>query len=681
MVDNPARPDEAGPRLEGWKAIAAYLNRDVRTVKRWEVAESLPIHRHHHAARSSVYAFPSELDAWRENRRPAPKPAPPSLARRALILAPVLFAALLSPGNGHIPHAAVSTRQAPQEVFRKVWTGAGAITRDGRRVVYIDKNGNPVLHDVTTGVDRPLTSDASYAGSWAADGPVVSRRGDRVAYWWSNFVTRTAEIREVNFDGPLRPRTILTVNEDAYPRDWSPDGKWIALAGANGISIVSVEDGSRRQVQRLQGRAPEAVCFSPDGRYMAFDAPARNVTDALDVFIAALDGSGIVAAVAHPAQDRLMEWSPDGKHLLFGSDRSGGSDLWAVPVSNGRPAGDAKMLRRGLDITRSLGVGSDGRLFMQLSLPDRDIHVVDLDLASGRAKSAAVRPIQQFVGMNEQPAWSRDGKQLAYVSRRTQEPFPIIVIRAEDTGDVKELRPELPNLRGLDWAPDGQTLIAGGADLKDNGIMVRIDIRSGKVSPLPVSLPDAGYQSLFPQYSPDGQRIYYSRPPAWVKTPTSTTGFALVERQLASGAERELFRADQLGGHSVSPDGKFIAAVRLRRDIVIVPVDSGPIRTVFPVAAPDDLGVHQIAWTPDGGAVIAVKRRRSAAGEITRELWLVPIDGTPRRLDVDVRRMPGPAFSGIALHPSGTRLAFVSDGDTRNEVWVLEDFLQALNAK
>ena len=47
--------------LESWKEIAAYLKRDVRTVKRWEKGEGLPVRRHQHQARSSVYAYPSEV--------------------------------------------------------------------------------------------------------------------------------------------------------------------------------------------------------------------------------------------------------------------------------------------------------------------------------------------------------------------------------------------------------------------------------------------------------------------------------------------------------------------------------------------------------------------------------------------------------------------------------------------
>lgn len=59
----------SGKRLESWKEIAAYLNRDVTTVQRWEKREGMPVHRHLHDKRGSVYAVPLELDKWIQSRR------------------------------------------------------------------------------------------------------------------------------------------------------------------------------------------------------------------------------------------------------------------------------------------------------------------------------------------------------------------------------------------------------------------------------------------------------------------------------------------------------------------------------------------------------------------------------------------------------------------------------------
>lgn len=55
-----------GARLDSWKAIANYLGKSVRTARRWEAEEGLPVHRHMHKSQGSVYAYAAEIDAWRE---------------------------------------------------------------------------------------------------------------------------------------------------------------------------------------------------------------------------------------------------------------------------------------------------------------------------------------------------------------------------------------------------------------------------------------------------------------------------------------------------------------------------------------------------------------------------------------------------------------------------------------
>jgi TolB-like protein/Tfp pilus assembly protein PilF len=55
--------------LDSWKEIASYVKRDVSTVQRWEKREGMPVHRHVHDKRGSVYALSSELDAWLQTRR------------------------------------------------------------------------------------------------------------------------------------------------------------------------------------------------------------------------------------------------------------------------------------------------------------------------------------------------------------------------------------------------------------------------------------------------------------------------------------------------------------------------------------------------------------------------------------------------------------------------------------
>ena len=73
-------PDD---RLDSWKEIAAYLKRGVRTVRRWERDEGLPVHRHVHRVLGSVYAYKSEIDEWQNVSRSSPARPPSGRPRRS----------------------------------------------------------------------------------------------------------------------------------------------------------------------------------------------------------------------------------------------------------------------------------------------------------------------------------------------------------------------------------------------------------------------------------------------------------------------------------------------------------------------------------------------------------------------------------------------------------------------
>jgi len=93
-------PSDRGERLDSWKQIAAYLSRGVRTVRRWEREEGLPVHRHQHRALGSVYAFTVEIDTWRENNRRGasprhePRPQADTTLPASLSIAVLPFASL-----------------------------------------------------------------------------------------------------------------------------------------------------------------------------------------------------------------------------------------------------------------------------------------------------------------------------------------------------------------------------------------------------------------------------------------------------------------------------------------------------------------------------------------------------------------------------------------------------------
>lgn len=73
--------DADGNRLDTWKEIAVYLNREVRTVQRWEKREGLPVRGHFHMRGRTVYALKGEIDVWLMGRGQYPLESRPMQRR------------------------------------------------------------------------------------------------------------------------------------------------------------------------------------------------------------------------------------------------------------------------------------------------------------------------------------------------------------------------------------------------------------------------------------------------------------------------------------------------------------------------------------------------------------------------------------------------------------------------
>src|ERR1700760_1633430 len=70
-------PQDLPDRLDSWKAIAAYLQRDERTVQRWERELGLPVRRVPGGRGRSVFAYLHEIEAWLKTARQRDAERPP----------------------------------------------------------------------------------------------------------------------------------------------------------------------------------------------------------------------------------------------------------------------------------------------------------------------------------------------------------------------------------------------------------------------------------------------------------------------------------------------------------------------------------------------------------------------------------------------------------------------------
>ena len=425
-------PPNAGETpLESWKDIAAYLQRDSTTVRRWEKKEGLPVHRHAHQSRSSVYAYPSEIDTWRAGRKVAAEPAPQvRVWWRPLTVGVAVLLCLVMVGNGIRPTVASAQQVAP--TAKQIWLSepgdevdVNRPSPDGRYLCFTDwGTGNLNLRDLTTGTSRHLTDTGSLFEGGSGDYGyvcVISSDNRQAAYLWQQSRLRKLELRTISLAGGT-PRTVPNFSDYAEPQGWTPDGKQLLVmrnleGGTGQLALVSVQDGLIQALKSFPWTKVHAS-LSPDGRFIAYSTPADAKTQARDIFVLAVDGSRESAVVQHPADDSFPVWSPDGSRIIFLSDRTGNPSLWSVPVKDGKATRPAELVKADMGAIATLGVTRSGALYYSPRVTDRrNVYSANLD-ASGKLAGEPAIAVQGFLNSNSGPALSPDGNYLAYYSER-----------------------------------------------------------------------------------------------------------------------------------------------------------------------------------------------------------------------------------------------------------------------
>jgi len=584
-----------------------------------------------------------------------------------------------------------------------VWQGEkvdseGSVSPDGRYISFTDwDTGDLSLHDLVTNENRTIVAaNNAKRGELKvfAGASTIARDGLKVAYSWFDESRDCYELWIANLRGEAKPRRLYGAQNVKWlaPRDWSPDGKWIATLLSSKdftqqVVLISVNEGNVRILKAGHWPGDTRAFFSPDGKYLAYDLRQYSAS-ARDVWVTAVDGTKDSRVVAQRANDVAMGWSPDGKYLLFASDRTGSTALFRLEMYNGTPQGAPVALKPDMGLTKSIGVTSAGALFYgtQEGIRGGSIQVAPFDLASGAATSP--RDVSTSVQENNvNPNWSPNGKYLAYVSARGRpEEAPVIVVRTADTGGlVREIEPKLQGGQLAGWVPDSKSLLAVGRDLSGRRGTFRVDVETGEASFL-FATPYSPTLSM-PTLSVDGQTLYY-----WNRINRGNEHVFLA-RHLASGVEKELVRRPFLGVLFLSPDGRFLATETVdlntnERALLLVPTDGTAPRELMRIAAgvaPSDLirvdkgaRVGPASWTPDSQSFIARLQREP---EGPSELWQVPILGGSSRKLPSVLEAHVFAFR---ISPDGRRVAYrvkESEPALPKQVWKFEHFIPVNSAE
>lgn len=591
-----------------------------------------------------------------------------------------------------LPPAPQAPREDPTEFrVRKVWDKAdsyfmGAPSPDGRYLTYSDEYLSLGIRDLVKGENRFLLQNKSWADVEYCYNSIFSPGGDQVAYI-CQVKDRLTQLRIVNSDGTST--RILRDGQDRMdylPFGWTSDGKYILTycsgspfgpsgSPASGdtvsaIAFISTLDGSIKTKKALPFRIPWAakMSLSPDGRCIAGTYLPSEDSAAKNIFLLAVEGDTEATLVKHPADDIVIGWSPDGRQVLFTSDRTGTVGIWAVRVSGGKAQEAPELVRANLGNLRPLGLTRDGKLFYGISTGFSDVFVASIEPTTGEVLGPPVKAVRKYETFNASPDWSPDGQFLACHSTRgiPDNESPALLIRSMQTGEIRELTPKTPGGRlapyYLRWSPDGRTIIGTGRDEEGHvGALLSVDARTGgaKILARADAESDGKGNIIAPDWSPDGRSVNFVR--------IGNDFRRICNLDLETAIEKEIDRYSKASGPfwlASSPDGKqlaFYAEGKLR----ILSRDG---------AAPRELGVAgggtALAWMPDGKTILY--GRPTDGSQDTVELWSIPAaGGQPRKTGLSMSRLLVPRVS-----PDGKHIAFMaSEQPAKSEIWVMENLL------
>ncbi len=421
----------------------------------------------------------------------------------------------------------------------------GRISQDGQSLIYVDwttKDNKPAIN--IKNLRNGKTRIVSKVGTWNApikfpDNPIWSPDGKQFAYYWYDKVEGKCEFHIANSDG-TNDKVISKGNhiDVLYPLAWAPDGKYILCAneskeGDNQALLFSVKDKSSKIIKRFKKKGGKAN-FSPDSKYIVYAMQQTETSKENDIYIISIDGTIDKKIISNAANDFDPIWSPDGKHILFISDRYGTNDLWKIEIENGLTVGTAKLVKSNLgnrgDKTIILGITKNQSLYYETASSRKDIYLLKVQLNGNTNINAITRISDLKVKNNTNPAITADGRYIAFVQwQLTKDPNIIgrpffISIYDTKTGETKTTNSKTYVLSQLgwyyphlQWSPNGDKILLQGRRKVKKNLISGVFIYDVETEEFETILEVKDYKGFTAtpstgtghKFSNDGKHIYY----------------------------------------------------------------------------------------------------------------------------------------------------------------------------
>jgi TolB protein len=305
----------------------------------------------------------------------------------------VVFGTIRRDGDGLIVEVRLFNTRTRQQVFGTEYSGTD---RDPRQYAHAASDDIHLQQRALRGVARTKLAFSSDRNRESVVGTVESRD--------------VKEVYITDYDGANQQRITANRQLNITPV-WSPDGRAIAYTsyrrGYPDVFIAHIYEG--RQETPTNGVGQNFLpAWSPNGNQIAFTS---NRDGNSEIYVMNVDGTGLRRVTTHPAIDVTPTWSPTGAQIAFTSDRSGSPQIYIV-------GSDGLSLRR-LTLQESYAdrptwspAPFNEIAFASRTGPGYDIKLYEL--ATGM-----VRQITFGQGSNESPAFSPNGRHVAFTSTRT----------------------------------------------------------------------------------------------------------------------------------------------------------------------------------------------------------------------------------------------------------------------
>ena len=581
-----------------------------------------------------------------------------------------------------------SPEHAQGMVQRHVWNIGSmssftrGISSDGRYVPYLDWSaGNLAIRDLEAETHWLVTQNTDTTwktvDGWA-ESAAISPDGSRIAYAWAlNDGGGSYELRSADLDGSdvrilYRDAAVFWVGIHA----WSPDGAYVLASafgakrtsleetpqpdGAAHLLLVSTTDSAVRKLQTWRGKGkPKLAAISPDGRSIAYDLLQGDDPADRDIFLLDLDTNRETTLIEHPADDRLAGWTPDGRRLVFTSDRGTKTALWMIDVSAGAPDGAPRQLIGQFE-SNPIGFTVDGSYYYSATTTATNVYVASLDATGLQFEGEPRLSTTRHVGSAMMADWSPDGQRLAYrseLSGRRHNAFSqgdwAIILYSIETGreQVVAASPAFrPGTRmcGPWWSPNGDSVLVSAVSSDGEDGLYTIAIDTGQVKHV-----KRDGRIFHAAWSPDGASITYS---------VHTQGLRSVE--LNTGKTTTLYEGGRFAYISaLSPNGQRLAFWQGKTSLMVMPATGGEPREVVQLDRLRSSTLLQfVAWTPDSEHLLYVDH--------LDQLQRIHVS-TGQQQPIGA---PMPGLVHVAMHPDGIQMALTMER-AESALWVMENFL------